>query len=304
MFSQSQIEDLLKTVRYQNVLFSAENIGSDILFDEDKELLREFGIDFKKDLDEDSLMEESYKFGILSEALGDSRSKDMTYEQFNKFLESGNFTPLTDAEEETLNFIKKNTYHYIKSLSDKEEKDLSSILLQEERINKLKDVLVEGVEYRKSVKEISLKLREVLDKRQVDFDRIAETEMNSAFQMGRAMSILKKYGKGALVYKDVYPGACQYCIKLYLTDGIGSEPRVFTIEELLTNGTNIGRKNGEWKAVVESTHPHCRCTLNNVPQNKSWDKERKSFSKLEKYVPRNQRKSKVGITYSGKKYEV
>ena len=49
---------------------------------------------------------------------------------------------------------------------------------------------------------------------------------------------------------------------------------------------------------------NCRCTLSKIPENKSWDKERKSFSKLEKYVPRNQRKSKVGITYSGKKYEV
>ena len=33
----------------------------------------------------------------------------------------------------------------------------------------------------------------------------------------------------------------------------------------MANGNNIGRKQKDWKMVISSTHPHCRCALVQLP---------------------------------------
>ena len=64
-----------------------------------------------------------------------------------------------------------------------------------------------------------------------------------------------------LFYFDVNPDACVDCIRLYLTNGEGSDPKLFSIEELSINYTNIGKKRADWQPTIAPIHPHCRCTL-------------------------------------------
>lgn len=98
--------------------------------------------------------------------------------------------------------------------------------------------------------------------------------------------------------KSIWTGNCRHCIRLYLTGGIGSQPKIFKISDLIANGDNIGVKVNDWKPVVSSTHPHCRCTLRSLPIGYKWDEEKEQFARptTEEYVPKVERKSKVKIT--------
>ena len=72
------------------------------------------------------------------------------------------------------------------------------------------------------------------------------------------------------VFKDVFVGGCRHCIRLYLTGGIGSQPKIFKISDLIANGDNIGVKVNDWKPVISSTHPHCFDKETDVLTNKGW----------------------------------
>ena len=114
--------------------------------------------------------------------------------------------------------------------------------------------------------------------------------MHSAYDEGRAMSIMREYGNDALVYKLPKEEACESCVELFM---IGDVPRIFKLSQLMANGSNIGVPKKEWKATVGPVHPHCRCGLNRVPQGYKWNPKTKMFDlpvKLER-----KREGKIGI---------
>ena len=111
-----------------------------------------------------------------------------------------------------------------------------------------------------------------------DLDRISDFILHNAHDMGRAMQIKRAHGVNAQVYKHVFDQACETCVKLYLTNGLGSQPKVFKIDTLIANGSNIGRKKHDWKPVIGSTHPWCRCELESLPVGEwEWDNINKRF---------------------------
>lgn len=66
------------------------------------------------------------------------------------------------------------------------------------------------------------------------------------------------------VYKRVKNDGrlCSWCSSFY-TDKNG-KPKVYSLQELAENGTNDGKPKSEWKPVVGSTHPRCRCQLHHL----------------------------------------
>ena len=52
------------------------------------------------------------------------------------------------------------------------------------------------------------------------------------------------------------PSCCNHCKKFWFeSDGI--TPKVYSVSELVSNGSNIGRKAAEWLPTIDSTHPNC-----------------------------------------------
>lgn len=70
----------------------------------------------------------------------------------------------------------------------------------------------------------------------------------------------------ALVYKQIVDDSrtSPECRALHTTNGSGSSPRIYRLSELIANGSNVGKPRSQWKAVVNGTHPNCRCTLRHV----------------------------------------
>ena len=256
-----------------------------------------------KELPKKTLIEYSYQFGIISEALGDKRSAEMDFEQLKKFIASKNYIPLTKKEQSTLDYIKQQLYSDIKGLGNRISRDFSQVAIeidqkQREKYEKIiQDETLKAVEQRKSLKELSSELGHKTQDWSRDFDRISDYTMHNAYHHGVASQLLKEYGDEVKVFYSVYEHACEHCQRIYLTKGIGSEPKIFILSELIKNGSNIGRKVKDWLPSVSPLHPWCRCTMNHLPENAIWDDAKKQF-----VIGRNtygvKRKSKVKVKIS------
>lgn len=287
IFNQGQIQDMLSILKRYELVFIAGQLGLDFLSQSDKDILIAAGVNLDKYKNKKGVVEHAFLFGILAEAIGDARAKKMTYAQFQKFLASGNFIPLTEEEEFALQTVKNRAYTDITSLGNRMRTGLSNVVLKN---NQSQSVLVQQMIKQKTVKAIELRvgargfaadLAETSQDWEVDWLRIAYYLTHEAYNSGRAQSILKEYGADAEVYFDVYPGACQRCRELYLTDpeDPDSEPIVFKLKDIIANGNNIGRKVKEWKPTISPTHPYCRCTINHKKAGFAWDAELRAFTK-------------------------
>lgn len=304
-FSPEQIAELSEIIDRFALVFIAEQIGPDFLSQREKDLLRKHGIDVNT-LPQTYVFEHAFKFGILSEALGNKQAKGMNYEQFKEFVNSGKFIPLTDIEQGALDYVKMRGASDLRGLGNKISKDFSHTLIEGDRRARLqyekliKKETEQAIINRKSATYLASELGHKTGDWARDFDRIADYVMHEAYDNGRAMSIIRRYGPDAEVFKDVYEGACKHCIRLYLTGDIHSEPKLFKVSVLIANGNNIGVKVADLKPVIGATHPYCRCTLNFKPGYSTWSVAQRQFvltSNRDQFSPaiRN-RKSKVKVT--------
>lgn len=298
----SQINELLGIVDKYSITFLAHTVGTDILTKEDKRLLQSVGVSVKDINNATTNTAQAFKFGMLSMALGSS-AKTMTYDQFKKYLSSGKFFPLSEVEQAALNRVKYSMGAELKRLSGNMKSDIERKIVVIDQGKAIHSGTVlsatqKAIEDRKSVGQLALEIGELTGQWNRDLGKIADYVMHEAFNEGRVAQINKGTGK---VYFDVYPGACKYCVKAYLTGGIGSEPKIFTLKQLRDNGTNIGKKPDAWQATISGVHPFCRCTANEFEEGYIWDPVTRTFTIPDPNRKRKvERKSKVGVTVNGK----
>lgn len=82
-------------------------------------------------------------------------------------------------------------------------------------------------------------------------DNVTEGAMFSGLDPSKTQVFKKVTNDGSL---------CQWCAKFY---GVGTA-KLYTLAELQANGSNYGKPKSEWKPVIGSTHPSCRCELHIV----------------------------------------
>lgn len=87
-----------------------------------------------------------------------------------------------------------------------------------------------------------------------DWQRVARTELQGAYNEGVIAASAARYGSGARVARIPEIDACGHCRRLFLDEGI---PRVFDLSTIVRNGTNVGRKPEDWRATVWPIHPNC-----------------------------------------------
>lgn len=300
----NQIEEVLEIIQTHQLKFISNYVGMDMLSNSEIKQLGKAGIDVKS-LPAISIVENAFKFGILSAALEEGISKKLTYNQFKDFLKETDTLKLTSQEDYALNQVKTRAYSDIKGLGNKIGTKFQTLLIEQNQAKReeyekiIKDTSAKTIITKQSITQMVSELGTQTADWSRDFGRISDFILHSAFDTGRAEKILEEYGEDAEVYKDVYPHACKHCIRLYTTGGVGSEPLTFKVKDLLKNGTNIGKKTEDWLPVIGSTHPHCRCTIRRVPQGYSWSNEKGMYS-----IPTKERKverqSKVIIKFGDK----
>lgn len=286
ILTPKQIQEVMQIVDSYQTVFIASSIGTDVLTDYEKWLLKESGFDIKKLKGIDSNLDQAYKFGILSNGLKETVVKKMTYPDFKRMLEKQNFLPLTPTEIARSNYLKERAYGDVRVFGSRIQNDVRSIIMDESQ---------KGLDSKKTAGSISKEIGRKTGDWERDFDRISDYVLHHSFNEGRVSEMQRQGGSTQLVYFDVYPGACKHCIRLYLTGPVGSEPKVFTIKELRDNGTNIGRKVEDWKPTISGIHPHCRCTANKKREGYEWDEETRSFTKPKEVEEKYQGLVKVTV---------
>lgn len=309
ILSRTQINEILNIIDYHHLFVISTNFGTSILSDQDINILLKHGINLF-DFPKISNFDKMYMFGILSKVLGDENSSKLTYKDLFEYISRGQYFPLTKREKDELEIAKNQSYVHLKGLRQKRKGDVETMIYEMEKTSRekyeqaIKSGIEEGVAKRKAVSAIISDIGHSMNEWKHDWGRIVETEMNNVFQLGLANQISEKRGKDALVYKQVYPTACRHCIRLYLTDGLGSKPRLFKLSELEKNGTNIGLKVADWKPVIGSVHPYCRCHLYDLLPGYEWNEENKRFELPKEWERKVERKSKVKISVGDKTFEV
>ncbi len=287
IFNQSQIQEMLAILKRYESLFIAGQIGIDYLSPTEKNILSASGINLDDFKDQRGILEHAYLFGILSDAIGDVRAKKMNYTQFQKFLSSGAFIPLTKEEEFALKQVKNRAYNDITNLGSRMRTGLSNSVVrnnqqQAELVQKIiKQKTVSAIELRKGATELASDLANLSKDWEVDWLRIAYYLTHEAYNTGRAQNILNTHGGGVEVYFDVFPKACNRCKELYLEEpnNPDSKPKVFKLIDIIANGNNIGRKSIDWLPTVAPIHPYCRCIINYKKPGFDWDYKLRAFVK-------------------------
>ena len=129
IFSQNQIQDMLSILKKHELVFIMNQLGTSYLSQSDKAILLAAGIDVDKYKNKQGVIEHAFLFGILADAIGDERAKKMSYAQFQKFLASKNFIPLTAEEEFALQMVKNRAYTDITNLGNRMRNAVSNAAL-------------------------------------------------------------------------------------------------------------------------------------------------------------------------------
>jgi hypothetical protein len=307
IFNKEKIEEILRIISFQHTLFIGTNVGVDILTDEDRKLLRQYGVDPEMIKTTFTPYEQNFYFGRLAQALGDKNASKVDYNDFQKYLRRGQYVPLNQREKAMLNFSKQKTYGHIKNLGTKIEQDVNGMVVNEDQKRRdeyektIKGSIERAILERDTINSVVSEIGNKTGDWSMDLGRIAATEMADVYQEGRSSEIERQGGKEAKVWVSVYPGACRFCIKFFTTGGIGTKPKVFTLSDLRANGTNVGKKQKQWTSVIPPVHPWCRCEINYLPEGYFWDDEKQMF-----VPPKRDKEKKLGIkiTVGDKKYEV
>jgi hypothetical protein len=282
ILNTQQIERVLQQISKNILLYIGVNLGEAVLTEVDRALLTSLGLNLAGLGGLFPPYYRMYLLGRLTQVIGDYNSGRLAYNDFEEYLRREQYQPLTPFEEIQYTLARQATYHHLKNLENRVRQDVETGITEEltrsEYENIFKEEIATGVKERKSVTNIISDIGHRTQDWSKDLGRIVDTEMNNIFQRGRVVEIMRQNpGSDPLVYKDVYAGACRHCIALYLTDGLGSAPRLFKLSVLVANGSNIGRKVKDWRATVDGCHPFCRCLLRTHTEGTIWDKKKKQF---------------------------
>jgi len=301
MYTASDIQQIVDTINKHYSLLMFTTLGSEAMSEQDKLFLMSQGVDIdtiKLQFPEYSQM---FLLGRLTALLKEQQAAQLTQEDFQKYLERGQFVPLSPREQAEYEYSRAKTYNHLKGLANRIEGATRDILLEDNKKQIISEEISTGVKDRLSVKSVVSNIGHRTEEWSRDWERIVRTEMQDIYNQGRTSEIIEKHGVDVEVWKQTYEGACRHCIRLHLTNGLGSKPIVFKLSELIKNGTNIGLRVADWKAVIGPTHPYCRCDIRHADPAKRWDDELKQwvFKEIERKVIRT---SKIKMMVGDKEF--
>ncbi len=273
LLSKKQVRDISDLIRDTHLLFMVE-LGGDIAIEpEDLSRLRAKG---KLHGPRTSLIKRAYEYGLLAGKQGPEQDETISLGAFMAFLNSA-ASSLSARDQSTIRDVTEHMVSHVNGMTLDLQRRFQKTLADADRhVRRLRDHAVakitsEGAARREGVRDVAAKLRQATQDLRRDWTIFAATEMNNWIQEGKASAIRERSNeKDPLIYKRPRPDACPYCKILYL-EADGKTPRIFRLSDLVANGTNHGRKANrpvltgsaatEWRPVLDSVHPFCRCTL-------------------------------------------
>lgn len=278
MLTPDQVHNVIELLDRQLLFYAGKTMGQEVLSDQDKSVLANNGIDYRNIYDSSKdVANLNFHLGMLSSVLGQTEAKELTYPQLLKYIQSGQHIPLNEREIATIQSIKMQSMADIRANSGRIFQDINNVVnnefgnLKSNQQEFIREVILQGNKERKSRKEIAREIGRLTGDWSKDFNKSVQYISHTALNEGRAAMVERRYGDEGKMYFRVQSNACPNCVKHYLTGGPGSEPIIFDLSELQENGSNIGRKQAEWKPVLTALHPFCRCVATEYIPGTVWD---------------------------------
>lgn len=188
--------------------------------------------------------------------------------------------PLSPAEKHAMDFASHSAASRIRGLGNRVAEDFTTRAIEGDKQLRrqfehvIRDQVAESIGKRDTWRKLWSELGHASGDWSRDLGRIAATESMDAMIEGQSRAIMERSEGGpdeVRVAKQPNPDACKDCIGHYTVGG--GVPRIFTMEEITANGSNIGRKRAEWKPTLGPIHPWCACELIEVPSGWEFDAE-------------------------------
>ena len=202
-----------------------------------------------------------FKTARILNNLGDDKSS------FQRILSMTNHVPLTKMDTTAIKWLEKHSARRVRGLgeriSDEVERSAEDRQAQIDKYTSMiQTVGAEAREKRWGWHDMASELGRRTGDWSRDWDRIARTELMEANLNAQANQYREKTPDGnPIVYKMPERKACKYCKALYLLDNDFDKPRLFYLNKLQDNGSNMGRKVVDWQPTLGTLHPNCNCTL-------------------------------------------
>ena len=151
--------------------------------------------------------------------------------------------------------IKDISFYYVNKLIVNPLVQYGYLNLDEFDIKKLVDLVQNALVNTKSTQRLASDIGHYTKTWNIEWDWIAHHITWDYHNITQARYILKTFGYNKTCYKSISNTHSPKAHQLYLTDSsnIMSEPKTFLLSELISNGSNIGRKEIEWKPVIGIT---------------------------------------------------
>ena len=200
----------------------------------------------------------------------------------------GGLPDLTRSERLALEYANNRAGQYITGLTDRVAKEIHGLTVAEGEFlrTRYREGVTAAIANREAWGSVKSKLGHATGEWSRDLDRVVATEMHEAYQHGKAGELQELHGDDATVFKQPSGDACPDCLRLHV--GPDGNPRTFRLSELAGHGTNVGKKRGEWQAVIGTVHPWCACELTHMPAGWAFDEDGSM-------VPESMLRSDVGI---------
>lgn len=200
--------------------------------------------------------------------------KDRTLnELLDEFASTGILPVINDTHQYSIDHAKAEIHETLESAKREMKKKVKQAILKEN--NDLKNQIevsrISSVPQLAQMKEEALKrllvtVATLIPTIHTAFVKAFTTSLtnfvnNAAVDQATTTVVSTQQPKEVRVYKEVIndDDLCQWCAKFYRNaDG---SPKVYALKDLQANGSNEGKPKSQWRPVIGSTHPRCRCQL-------------------------------------------
>lgn len=271
LLTTTQKEHLLELVELHHGALLVELLGKGAISKSLLKRIKKSGLYRKPKHD---IIKRAFQFGQHS--ILNSKVLAMSDTEFEDYLDRKHIV-LDETTQELVKLLRRSFTVHVGTLSSGMTSKVGQTLLKADKqlqrrlVKRQRQSLFLEIERRKALASIAKDMSEITEQQLNNASRTVATETNNAYQEGRAGEILKKAGGGdPRVFKRPRHDACKECVDAYLQED-KLTPKVFTLSELLDNGSNIGKSRSERKAVIDSFHPWCACELHWLPPGFGFD---------------------------------
>ena len=135
--------------------------------------------------------------------------------------------------------------------------------LRQERLQQIRDATGHALATHNDPNRLAVELMRQTDDWEHNWERIARTELQAAYNDGRVIDAIEAYGQETQIARITEHDACKWCVLLF--NNPDGTPIVWPLGDILANGTNVGKKRAQWRASIYPLHPNCKCDTIVVP---------------------------------------